>query len=121
MLYFSCERAWTAPLIEKALATPSGADTGALRDLLKEDDVEPRISIVTLGVRDLARSIAFYRDGLGFPTDVKEDASIAFFRTGGARLALYPLDHLAADIGPETTPPERGFCGVTLAHNVRAK
>jgi uncharacterized protein len=44
--------------------------------------MEPRISIITLGVRDLRRSITFYRDGLGFPTDVADDAPIAFFMTG---------------------------------------
>ena len=50
--------------------------------------MEPRISIITLGVTDLGRSIRFYRDGLGFPTKAEPGASIALFRTGGARLAL---------------------------------
>ena len=54
--------------------------------------MEPRISIITLGVTDLGRSIRFYRDGLGFPTKAEPGASIALFRTGGARLALYPVD-----------------------------
>jgi catechol 2,3-dioxygenase-like lactoylglutathione lyase family enzyme len=44
--------------------------------------------VITLGVSNLPRSIRFYRDGLGFPTDAKDDADIAFFRTSGARLAL---------------------------------
>jgi len=83
--------------------------------------MEPRISIITLGVADLQRSIRFYRDGLGFPTDAGEGASIAFFRTGGARLALYPLDRLAEDIGPGVKPARDGFGGITLAHNVRTK
>jgi len=83
--------------------------------------MEPRISIVTLGVRDLRRAIRFCRDGLGFPTDAKDDAAIAFFRTQGCRLALYPLDRLAADVSPDTATPAPGFSGVTLAHNVREK
>ncbi|MGE4601923.1 MAG: VOC family protein, partial [Planctomycetota bacterium] len=59
---------------------------------------EPRISIITLGVADMARSIAFYRDGLDFPTDITGDtADWAIFQTVGTRFALYPKDLLAAD------------------------
>lgn len=83
--------------------------------------MEPRISIITLGVRDLPRAIDFYRDGLGFPTDAKDDAPIAFFKTGGCRLALYPIEKLAEYVSPDTTVPAAGFGGVTLAHNVRKK
>jgi catechol 2,3-dioxygenase-like lactoylglutathione lyase family enzyme len=82
--------------------------------------MEPRISIITLGVADLTRSIRFYRDGLGFPTDVQDGAPIAFFTTGGTRLSLYPLDRLAEYVG-EKTPAAGGFGGITLAHNVRQK
>lgn len=82
--------------------------------------MEPRISIITLGVSDLPRSIRFYRDGLGFPTNVKESDGIAFFTTGGTRLALYPLEKLAADIAPDARAAG-GFGGITLAHNVRRK
>lgn len=82
--------------------------------------MEPRISIITLGVKDMARSIRFYRDGLGFSTSAREGDGIAFFMTAGTRLALYPLDKLAEDIGPDIQP-SRGFSGVTLAHNVRRK
>lgn len=83
--------------------------------------MEPRISIITLGVRDMARAIRFYRDGLGLPTEAKDDATIAFFGTTGTRLALYPLAELAADIGPGVQSPTAGFGGITLAHNVRRK
>ena len=78
--------------------------------------MEPRISIITLGVADLARSVRFYRDGLGFPTSHKDGEPIAFFSTGGARLALYPLDKLAEDISPALQPTKSGFSGITLAH-----
>lgn len=83
--------------------------------------MEPRISIITLGVKDMARAIRFYRDGLGFPTDAKDDAQIAFFATTGTRLALYPIAALAADIAPDIHAAPAGFGGITLAHNVRRK
>ena len=83
--------------------------------------MEPRISTITLGVKDMARAIRFYRDGLGFPTHAKDDAEIAVFLTPGTRLALYPLPALAADISPALRPASAGFGGITLAHNVRRK
>ena len=83
--------------------------------------MEPRISIITLGVGDLDKSCAFYSDGLGFPTSRKAGEGIAFFRTSGACLALYPLKELAADIGPKFSVTQQGFSGVTLAHNVRTR
>lgn len=82
--------------------------------------MESRISIITLGVADLAKAIHFYRDGLGFPTSAKDDDPVAFFLTGGARLALFPTNELAADIGVYVVP-SKGFGGVALAHNVRHK
>ena len=83
--------------------------------------MEPRISLITLGVADLPRSVRFYRDGLGFETKYVEGGPVAFFQTGGTRLALFPLDHLAADISPELSPVRGGFSGITLAHNTRTK
>ena len=81
--------------------------------------MEPRISIITLGVADLKRSIAFYRDGLGLPTNYKDGEGIAFFQLKGTWLALYPSDALAEDA---CLPPERvRFGGITLAHNVPSK
>lgn len=81
--------------------------------------MESRISIVTLGVKSMPVSIRFYRDGLGFDTDAKDDWRWAIFRTAGTRFALYPRDKLAEDIG---IPDEgRGFGGITLAHNTRTR
>jgi uncharacterized protein len=78
--------------------------------------MEPRISIITLGVSDLQRSVKFYRDGLGLPTTYKEGEGIAFFQLTGTWLALYPADALAEDAN---LPAERSsFGGFTLAHNV---
>lgn len=81
--------------------------------------MEPRISIITLGVSDLKRSVIFYRDGLGLPTNYKDGQGIAFFQLRGTWLALYPSDALAKDA---CLPPERRpFGGITLAYNVRSK
>ena len=58
-----------------------------------------RISIICLGVKDMAQSIRFYRDGLGFATDEKEDSpKVVFFNTTGTKFELYPLKLLAEDI-----------------------
>lgn len=89
--------------------------------------MEPRISIITLGVADLTRMVAFYRDGLGLPLFDENTESIAFFQNKGTWLALYPRDALAADVGLPAGATEAaaaggiGFSGVTLAHNVRSK
>jgi catechol 2,3-dioxygenase-like lactoylglutathione lyase family enzyme len=83
----------------------------------KERVMEPRVSIVTLGVRDLDRALAFYRDGLGWPlSGASVEGEIAFLRTGGIVLALFSHEALAEDanVGSEGG----GFSGFTLAHNV---
>jgi catechol 2,3-dioxygenase-like lactoylglutathione lyase family enzyme len=72
-----------------------------------------RLSIVTLGVRDLTASRAFYA-ALGW-TPVDEEGEITFFDLGGVRLALYPRQALADDA--EVDASGTGFPGFTLAHN----
>ncbi len=81
--------------------------------------MEPRISIITLGVSDLARSVQFYRDGLGLPLREGSADVIAFFQTRGTWLALFPRGALAADA--RVTSDGAGFPGFTLAHNVRSR
>jgi len=77
------------------------------------------ISIITLGVSDLPRSVQFYRDGLGLPTTYKPGEGIAFFQLNSTWLALYPYAALAEDAA---LPAERArFGGVTLAHNLASK
>lgn len=78
--------------------------------------MEPYISIVTLGVADLQRATAFYRDGLHWPLSSASSDEIAFFRTGGVVLGLYPRTLLAADA--HLADAGSGFGGITLAHNV---
>ncbi|WP_421708415.1 VOC family protein [Algihabitans sp.] len=84
--------------------------------------MEPRISIVTLGVADLQRSSAFY-EALGWQPAAKQFEGIRFFRCGCMALALYPGDKLAEDAGLPATAyaPEQTFSGVTLAHNTRSR
>ncbi len=79
--------------------------------------MEPRISLITLGVANLERSIAFYRDGLSLPQRDGPDG-IAFFETSGTWLSLYPRESLAEDA--HVSPEGSGFRGFTLAHNVRS-
>ncbi len=79
--------------------------------------MEPRISVVTLGVSDLARSRAFY-ERLGFKASTVSNEHTAFFQAGGMALALYSRKALAEDAH---LPDEGGFGGITLAHNVRRK
>lgn len=84
--------------------------------------MEPRLSIVTLGVRDLERAVAFYKDGLGWPLSGASNEEIAFFKAGGTVLALYPHEALAADVNMEqNTDLQDGYSGFTLAHNVAEK
>ncbi len=83
--------------------------------------MEPRISIITLGVSDLERSFQFYHQGLGLPTTRKPDEGIIFFKTSGVVLALYPNEELAKDVSPDLIPEKVNFSGVTLAHNTRTK
>ena len=79
--------------------------------------MEPRLSLVTLGVSDLERSIRFYEEVLHLPR-LETPPSIAFFELGKTWLALYPRHLLAADAG---VPADgSGFSGFTLAHNVRS-
>lgn len=88
--------------------------------------MKPRVSVITLGVDNLERALAFYRDGLGLPTQgiigrEFEHGAVAFFELqGGAKLALWARDDLAHDAGlpRPTTRPGPHF---TLGHNVRSE
>lgn len=76
--------------------------------------MQQRISLITLGVADLARAVAFYEQ-LGWAADndwIEQD--VAFFQCGGMVLALWDRRELAADSGTEPHPPGAS----TLAHNV---
>ena len=84
--------------------------------------MKPRISVVTLAVADLERALAFYRDGLGFPTDgivgrEFEHGAVAFFDlAGGLKLALWAQDDLAHDSGLAKSPISP--TAFSIGHNV---
>ncbi len=82
--------------------------------------MKPKISVITLGVRNFEKALAFYRNGLGFaPHNYKEGQEHVMFALEGSWLSLYPRDKLAEDAA---VPDDgRGFSGITLAHNVKSK
>jgi uncharacterized protein len=82
--------------------------------------MNPHVSIITLGVRDLPRAKEFYAVGLGWPIQQEEDNWVCFILgDGSSALALYPRHELAEDAGVEAAGS--GFGGVTLAYNVRSE
>ncbi len=81
--------------------------------------MEPRITIITLGVSDLNVAVRFYRDGLGWPLSSTSIGDFAIFRLiTGTALALYPRSLLALDA---CMTDSGGFGGITLAQNVATK
>jgi catechol 2,3-dioxygenase-like lactoylglutathione lyase family enzyme len=80
--------------------------------------MKPKISMITLGVKDLSASLKFYRDGLGFATE-GDGTGIGILKMEGAWLSLYPREDLAKDT--TVSPEGSGFHGFTLAHNVKSK
>jgi uncharacterized protein len=87
--------------------------------------MKPRISVFTLGVADLEQSVAFYRDGLGLPTDgivgrEFEHGAVAFFElSGGVKLAVWAQDDVAHDTGLPRTPISP--TSFTIGHNVAGR
>ncbi len=87
--------------------------------------MKPRISVLTLGVTDLDRALAFYRDGLGLPSDgiigrEFDHGAVAFFDlSGGLKLAIWAQDDICHDTGLSKTPISS--TAVTIGHNVTRK
>jgi catechol 2,3-dioxygenase-like lactoylglutathione lyase family enzyme len=107
----------TAAAVSITLATvAASAQEGSGRE--RKGTMEPRVSLVTLGVEDLERSIRFYRDGLGLPMRPGTEG-VAFFETKGTWLGLFPREELAKDAG--VSAEGDGFRGFSLAHNVRTR
>ena len=77
--------------------------------------MEQRVSLITLGVDDLARSRAFY-EALGWRSNAEPDADIVFFQAGGMIVSLWDREKLAGDTG--VSDAGGGFDGVVLAHVV---
>ena len=126
-------KAVTAPykyprIIEFVEELPKTISGKIQRKLIRNQDEEMRermnrVNVVCLGVRDMAASVRFYRDGLGFRTKEKGDApQVIFFSTPGVKLELYPIQLLAEDISAENPPAiAPGFAGITLAYNASSK
>jgi hypothetical protein len=93
--------------------------------ILEVKKMRPRITVLTIGVDDLEKSVAFYRDGLGLPTEgiIGEEfeyGAVAFFDLqNGLRLALWPRKSIAHDSGLPLQPP--GVTEFTIGHNVANK
>ncbi|MBA2664723.1 MAG: cupin domain-containing protein [Bradymonadaceae bacterium] len=86
--------------------------------------MEPRISLITLGVKNLEQAVAFYRDGLGLPLEgsleLVHEQGVAFFGLNPQlRLGLFPWAELAVDA--QLTQEGSGFRGISIAHNVRSR
>jgi len=87
--------------------------------------MEARITVLTIGVDDLKKSVEFYRDGLGLPTEgitgeEFEYGAVAFFDLQhGLRLALWPRESIARDAGIPVQPSSP--TEFTIGHNVKTK
>jgi uncharacterized protein len=80
--------------------------------------MEQRVSLVTLGVTDLARARRFYEEGLGWRRANQHD-EVVFYQAGGMVLALWGRDALAQDAQVESAGS--GFRGIALAYNTRER
>jgi predicted lactoylglutathione lyase len=82
--------------------------------------MKPKISLVTLGVKNIETSLNFYRDGLGFKTyNYKEGDDHIMFKMEGSWLALFPLNQLAE--GARVPADKGSFSGIIFAHNVASE
>lgn len=95
-----------------------------LGGVVRSDNVKPIITVITIGVDDLGRSVRFYRDGLGLPTEgvIGEEfeyGAVAFFDLQtGLRLAVWPRRSIERDTGIAAPSRETEF---TLGHNVSSR
>ena len=78
--------------------------------------MDQRVSVITLGVADLAAARAFY-EGLGWTTGAGPGDDVVFFQAGGSVVALWSRERLAED---STVTDSPGWGGITLSHNVRS-
>ncbi len=80
--------------------------------------MKPRMSMITLGVDDMARAVDFYQNGLGFPRHGEGD-DVAFFKLNGTWLGLYGREALAEDA--QVDPEGAGFNSFAISHNVHSE
>jgi uncharacterized protein len=80
--------------------------------------MEQRVTLITIGVHDLARSTAFF-ERLGWRRSARQAQGVSFFQCGGVVVSLFPRAELAKDAG--ISPQGEGFGGFALAYNTRLK
>jgi uncharacterized protein len=85
--------------------------------ILRYLSMRQKLNVITLGVKDLQRSLSFYEAGLGWQKASSSNDNIAFFDLGGIILSFYPRNLLADDVSVPDTGT--GFSGITLAHNCK--
>jgi uncharacterized protein len=78
-----------------------------------------KLNLITLGVNDFERSVAFFEKGLGWKKSSASVESLALFPLGGIVLALHPRQDLAADVS--VSPEGSGFSGITLSYNAKSE
>jgi catechol 2,3-dioxygenase-like lactoylglutathione lyase family enzyme len=110
-------------LVGCATGTFTSAPSNPSALITASKTMEPRISVITLGVSDMQRSFRFYRDGLGFPTNMNPDGGIVLIATSGTRLFLYPNEKLAKDVSDslKIEKCKDAFPGFTFGHCARKK
>jgi uncharacterized protein len=80
----------------------------------------PRMTVIALGVTDLAKSTSFYETIFDLRPN-SDYEGVSFFELPGTWLTLYPIDKLAEDISPQLSATRGAFSGITLAYNARSK
>ena len=78
-----------------------------------------KLNLITLGVNDFERSVAFFEKGLGWKKSSASVEELALFPLGGIVLALHPRKDLAADV--TVSPEGSGFSGITLSYNAKSE
>ncbi|AXG68540.1 glyoxalase/bleomycin resistance protein/dioxygenase superfamily protein [Kordia sp. SMS9] len=81
--------------------------------------MQPRVTIIGLGVENLETATAFYQEKFGWKLTNASNDNISFFQLNGVLLSLYPREKLAEDA--TVSPEGSGFKGFTLAYNTRTK
>lgn len=78
-----------------------------------------KLTLITLGVSDINKSLAFYEKGLGWKKSSSSNDNIAFFSLGGMVLGLYSKHALAEDV--TVSPEGSGFPGITISYNAKSE
>ena len=106
-----------SPQVDKSLVIPHKRN-----DETKGNEMQiPRMTVITLGVADLACATAFYRE-IFSTSPITQYEGVTFIPLPGVWLSLYPLEKLAEDIGEEVKlPAPDSFRGFTLSYNSRSK